>query len=65
MVRALNSLQLKLFTVSNHRRALLKTSGPRGPVALVAVVPGEPLDAWKTEADGSSDWAVKHYPQPG
>jgi len=55
MLRALNSLQLKLFKVSNHRRALLKTSGPRGPVALVAFVPGEPLDARKVGAGGSSD----------
>jgi len=55
MLRALNSLQLKLFKVSNHRRALLKTSGPRGPVALVALVPVANHYARKAGADGSSD----------
>jgi len=67
-LRALNSLQLKLFKVSNHRRALLKTSGPRGPVALVALValvPGEPLDAREVGADGSSDCTLGSEVLPG
>lgn len=52
MLRALKSLQLKLVIDSNHRGALLKPSGPHGPVALV---PGKPLDAKKAGAEASSD----------
>ena len=62
MLRALKSLQLKFFKVSNHRGALLKTSGPLGPVELV---PGKPHDAKNAGADGSSDCTLGNEELPG